>query len=116
MPFDGLLSLAEELEDIIESVEKPVETLEVGAKEFVKDLMKLPRPMSKISKGAYTHLVNSFSYRIEGDQVVVGWGKQYGRMVEEGTRKSRRQPHLNPTFKRNQKKYYEEMNKSLGLN
>ena len=41
-----------------------MEGLEAGAKEFVDDLLKLPKPISKIRKAGYTHLINCFSYSV----------------------------------------------------
>ena len=55
--FDSLFN---ELQDIIKNVESPIKILEVGAKEFVNDLLKLTKPYSKISSSDYTHLVDTF--------------------------------------------------------
>lgn len=107
--YDGFNDLADELSDIIKKVENPVDVLEVGAKEFVKDLSKLTKPYSKIKKANYTHLVDSFSYAKKKDSIDVGWGKYYGLMVEKGTTLMRAQPHLEPVFERNKEKYYKMM-------
>lgn len=107
--YDGFTSLIDELDSLIKNVEKPTEILEVGAKELVKDLLKLTKPYSKITGNGYTHLVDSFCYEIKGNEIEVGWGKYYGRMVEEGTKLAPPQPHLVPTFERNNDKYYEKM-------
>lgn len=107
--YDGFNELFNELNSLIQKVENPVSILEVGAKSFVKDLLKLSKPHSKIRSSGYTHLVDSFCYEIKNEEIVIGWGKYYGRMVEDGTIKTRSQPHLKPTFERNKKKYYDEM-------
>lgn len=107
--YEGFNELTNELIELMNNVENTVDILEDGAKEFVNDLMKLPKPFSKISSSGYTHLIDSFSYQKNGDEIEVGWGKYYGRMVEEGTNKSSAQPHLVPTFERNKEKYYKNM-------
>ena len=48
--FDSEIDLQKELEDIIKNVQSVDSILEVGAKEFVKDLLKLPKPKSRIVK------------------------------------------------------------------
>lgn len=110
--FDEVLELQKELENIIKNVGNSTEILEVGAKEFVKDLLKLPKPKSKIKSSKYTHLVDSFSYKKSTKHIgelEIGWGKYYGPMVEHGTIINSPQPHLKPTFNKNQKKYYDLM-------
>lgn len=114
--FDEVLELQKELESIIKNVDDSTNILEVGAKEFVKDLLKLPKPKSKIKSSKYTHLVDSFSYKKSNKHIgelEVGWGKYYGPMVEHGTVISKSQPHLKPTFNKNQKKYYDLMIKRV---
>ena len=64
--FDSLFN---ELQDIIKNVETPIKILEVGAKEFVNDLLKLTKPYSKISASDYTHLVDTFSYEIVKNEI-----------------------------------------------
>ena len=90
-----------------------MDILEIGAKEFVSDLLKLPKPYSKIMSADHTHLVDSFLYQIKNNEIEVGWGVYYGRMVEDGTQKMRSQPHLKPTFDRNKDKYYSKMIKQI---
>lgn len=102
-------SLIDDLNEIITKVENPIEILEVGAKEFVSDLSKLSRPYSQIKKSSYTHLVDSFNYEKNEKEVLVCWGKYYGRMVEDGTKLTKAQPHLKPTFEKNKNKYYEKI-------
>lgn len=110
--FDEVLELQKELENIIKNVDDSTNILEVGAKEFVKDLLKLPKPKSKIKSSKYTHLVDSFSYKKSTKyigELEVGWRIYHGPMVEHGTAISRPQPHLKPTFNKNQRKYYDSM-------
>ena len=102
-------SLAENLSDIISKVDDATEVLEIGAKEFVKDLLKLPKPKSKITKSDYTHLIDSFCHQINGNEVEVGWGVYWGRMVEEGTSKTKVHAHMKPTFEKNKERYYKKM-------
>lgn len=99
----------------MKNVEKPTEILEVGAKEFVNDLLKLTKPMSKIRKSGYAHLVNSFAYRVKKNEVEVGWGKYYGPMVEHGTTKMNEQPHVYPLWDKNKEKYCKLMLTKLSL-
>ena len=107
--FKGFEELQNEFSDMLLKLENPLDILEIGAKEFVKDLLKLPKPYSKIHRSGYTHLVDSFTYEKEDNEIVVGWGKYYGRMVEDGTKLTPKQPHLKPTFEKNKEKYYKEM-------
>ena len=113
--YEGFKNLEAELKEYIEKAEKPLEILEVGAKEMVKDLLKLPKPMSKIKKSGYTHLVDTFAYRVTKEDVEVGWGKWYGRIIETGANikiinSSKkvfiRRQHLEPVFNKNKEKYY----------
>lgn len=113
--FDGFQDLSKMLEDCINKVENIVDILEVGAKEFVNDTLKLPKPMSNIRKAGYTHLVNSFSYRKKNNEIEAGWGKYYGPMVENGTVKMNARPHLYPLWEKNKEKYYKTMITKLGL-
>ncbi len=113
--FDGLQDLSKMLEDYINKVENVVDVLEIGVKEFVNDALKLPKPISKIRKAGYTHLVNSFSYRKKDNEVEAGWGKYYGPMIENGTNKMNAQPHLYPLWEKNKEKYYKKMISKLGL-
>lgn len=108
--FEGINDLINDLEKYMKNVQNPQDILEIGAKEFVKDLLKLTKPISKIKKSGYTHLIDSFSYqRTKNYEIEVGWGKYYGRMVEDGTSKTKAQAHLKPTFDRHRGKYYQKM-------
>lgn len=107
--YNGFEELIEDLERYIAKVEKPEDIIEVGVKEFIKDLKKLTKPMSQIRKNGYTHLINTFSYRKKGKEFEVGWGKYYGPMVENGTKNMTSRTHLRPCFERNKNKYYRKM-------
>ena len=113
--YDGFQDLANIIEGYIKNVENPTEVLLVGAKEFVNDLLKLPKPISKIRKAGYTHLINTFAYREKKDEIEVGWGKHYGPMVEHGTKKMDEQPHVYPLWDKNKEKYYKKMITLRGL-
>lgn len=113
--YDGFQDLADIIEGYMKNVENPTDVLLVGAKEFVNDLLKLPRPISKIRKAGYIHLVNSFAYREKKNEIEVGWGKYYGPMVEHGTTKTNEQPHVYPLWNKNKEKYYKSMLTKLGL-
>ena len=113
--YDGFQDLADVLEGYMKNVENPTDVLLVGAKEFVSDLLKLTKPISKIRKAGYTHLINTFAYRENRDEVEVGWGKYYGSMVEHGTTKMNEQPHVYPLWNKNKEKYYKSMLTKLGL-
>ena len=116
--FDGFEELSKELEFYIKKAEEPLKILELGAKEFVKDLSKLAKPMSKIKKSGYTHLIDTFSYRVTATDIEVGWGKYYGKILENGAnirgKKSKKTHHIQvkhlvPTFDKNKSKYYQLM-------
>lgn len=113
--YDGFQDLTDVIEGYMKNVENPTDILEVGAKEFINDLLKLPKPISKIRKAGYTHLVDSFAYKVKKDEVEAGWGKYYGPMVEHGTTKMNEQPHLYPLWNKNKEKYYKSMLTKLGL-
>lgn len=113
--YDGFQELSDMLEKYIVNTDNVIDVLEAGAKQFVNDLLKLPKPMSKIRKAGYTHLVNSFSYRKKNNEIEAGWGKYYGPMVENGTVKMNAQPHLYPLWEKNKEKYYKTMITKLGL-
>lgn len=113
--YDGFQELSDMFQDIIGKVNNVIDVLEAGAKQFVNDLLKLPKPISKIRKAGYTHLVNSFSYRKKNNEIEAGWGKYYGPMVENGSVKMNAQPHLYPLWEKNKEKYYKTMITKLGL-
>lgn len=114
--FEGFKELSNMLEDCIKKAENPVDILEIGAKELVKDLLKLPKPMSKIRANGYTHLIKTFTYKKNEKEIEVGWGKYYGPMLENGTVKMRASPHIRPLWDKNKEKYYKKMINELGFN
>lgn len=113
--YEGFEALSEIIEKYIDEADNVVDVLETGAKEFVNDLLKLPKPISKIRKSGYTHLINSFAYRKKNNEIEVGWGKYYGPMVENGTKKMNAREHLKPLWDKNKGKYYKTMITKLGL-
>lgn len=112
---EGLAEFQEVMEKYIDAAgdDNVVQALKVGADQFVQDLLKLPKPKSRIHASGYTHMVDVFADRINGKEVEVGWGKYYGPMVEHGTVKMRAQPHLKPTYRKNAEKYYKTMTNIL---
>lgn len=114
--YSGFEVLSQIVSQYIQATEDGNKALVAGAKEFVKDLRKLPKPISEIKKSGYTHLIRSFTYEEQDKEVVVGWGKYYGRMIEYGTVKMNAQPHFGPVFERNKEKYYKTMLSTLGIN
>ena len=107
--FDGFAELSTIIENYADETQNVVDVLEEGAKEFVTDLLKLPKPISKIKKTGYTHLIDTFSYKRKKDEVEVGWGKYYGPLQEKGTIKMKAQPHMYPLWDKNKEKYYKKM-------
>ncbi|MBQ9659416.1 MAG: hypothetical protein IJV31_11775 [Clostridia bacterium] len=113
--YSGFEALAEILEKYAENSDNFIDVLEIGAKEFESDLLKLPKPISKIRKAGYTHLVRSFSHRKNKNEVEVGWGKYYGPMVEHGTVNMDSKEHVYPLWDKNKEKYYKTMLTKLGF-
>ena len=119
--FSGLTDLENDLAKLADAAsDSRVHTaLTAGASEFVTDLRKLPYPISDIRKPGYTHMVEKFTYaddtRSKSPQVLAGWGKYYGRMVEHGTKLMRAQPHLEPLYSKGKKRYEATMVKALNI-
>lgn len=113
--YDGFQDLADIIQYYAKGAENAMEGIEEGAKQFVNDLLKLPKPISKIRKAGYTHLINSFAYRNNKKEIEVGWGKYYGPMVEHGTVNMDANPHVYPLWDRNREKYYKTMLTKLGI-
>ncbi len=107
--YSGFEALSEILEKYSDKVDNFVDVLEVGAEEFTKDLLKMPRPISKVRKVGYTHLIDTFAYRKKKDEVEAGWGKYYGPMLEHGTKNMNAYPHVYPLWDRKKEKYYKKM-------
>lgn len=111
----------DELSKIIQNYAQKVEgsnitnILEIGARDFVNDLRKLPKPISKIRKAGYTHLIHSFAYRKKSKEVEAGWGKYYGPMVEKGTKNMSAREHMYPLWDKNKEKYYKKMVSAIGF-
>lgn len=113
--YSGFEALSEIIEKYADKADNFIDTLEVGAKEFVNDLLKLPKPISKIKKASYTHLIDSFAHKRKKKEIEVGWGKYYGPMVEHGTKNMDANPHVYPLWDKNKEKYYKTMLTKLGL-
>ena len=113
--YSGFEAMSEILEKYIDGADNAVDVLETGAKEFVGDLLKLPKPISKIRKSGYTHLIKCFAYKKKNKEVEAGWGKYYGPILEHGTEKMNAQEHLFPVWDRNKEKYYKKMLTKLGI-
>lgn len=110
--FEELSDLLKKYEDKI-SEDTVLEVLEESAKSLATDVRALPRPRSRVRSTGYTHLLNTVTHKTEAGEVVVGWGKYYGPMVERGTNKMNGVPHLAPTFERNKERYYKQMQEKL---
>lgn len=113
--YSGFEAMSEILEKFIDGADNAVDVLETGAKEFVGDLLKLPKPISKIRKSGYTHLIKCFAYKKKNKEVEAGWGKYYGPILEHGSVKMNAQEHLFPVWDRNKEKYYKKMLTKLGI-
>ena len=113
--YDGFQDLADIVQQYVNGAENAIVGIEEGVKEFVGDLLKLPKPMSEIKKAGYTHLVRSFTYRKKKSEIEVGWGKYYGPMIENGTKNMNAQPHVYPLWDKQKEKYYKTMLTKLGL-
>ena len=111
----GFETLLEVTSKYMQAAKDPVPAMVAGAKEFVGDLGKLTKPMSEIMKPGYTHLIDTFSYEVRTREVVTGWGKYYGRMVENGTSKMVAREHFKPVFEHNKEKYYKKILNTLGI-
>lgn len=111
--YEGFDTLEKILQQYNIKDEDVLSGLESGAKELASDIIKLPRPRSKIAKAGYTHLLDTVTYKRGEKDVEVGWGKYYGPMVEHGTTKMRGVPHIQPTFERNKEKYYKIMTQNI---
>lgn len=107
--YDAFKDLVEIIEHYAKGAENALIGIEEGAKEFVKDALKLPKPISKIRKAGYTHLVRSFAYKKKKTEIEAGWGKYYGPMVERGTINMDANPHVYPLWDKNKEKYYKTM-------
>lgn len=110
--FDGFQELLKELEKKMD-VKNVLKVLESGAKEFIEDVRALPRPRSRMMAPGYTHLLDGVTYQTSKGEVLTGWSKYYGPMVENGTIKMDAQEHMRPTFEKNKERYYGNMQKKI---
>ena len=110
--FDGFQELLKEFEKKTD-VKNVLKVLESGAKEFIEDVRALPRPRSRMMAPGYTHLLDGVTYQTSKGEVLAGWSKYYGPMVENGTIKMDAQEHMRPTFKKNKERYYGNMQKKI---
>lgn len=110
--FDGFQELLKELEKKTD-VKNVLKVLESGAKEFIEDVRALPRPRSRMMAPGYTHLLDEVTYQTSKEEVLTGWRKYYGPMVENGTIKMDAQEHMRPTFEKNKERYYGNMQKKI---
>lgn len=110
--FDGFQELLKEFEKKTD-VKNVLKVLESGAKEFIEDVRALPRPRSRMMAPGYTHLLDGVTYQTSKGEVLTGWSKYYGPMVENGTIKMDDQEHMRPTFKKNKERYYGNMQKKI---
>lgn len=117
----GIDDLESELAQILARTEEAQvdNVLEYGAELLAKDINRLPKPRSQISKGGYTHILDTIGVWRDnlssGSKVRLGWKKYYGPILEHGSYKMGAQPHLKPTWHRNKNKYQEEMIRKLKL-
>ena len=118
---DGFEELSKELEELASNVDddKALDAIQEGVDQFVSDIRALPKPRSKLG-GTHTHMLDSVGSERDKSVINVGWGKYYGKIVENGhhSRKGHwvaAQPHMKPTFEKNKDKYYQAMVKALQL-
>lgn len=105
--------LEDTFSDLIKASDDIPGVLQVAADAFIKDLKALPSPRSDISAAGYTHMLDSFATKKQGESVLIGWGKYYGPILENGSKKMRPHRHFRPTWDRNKEKYYKLMTNKL---
>lgn len=121
----GFDELDKELSQYLDNLEdsKIADTLKTGAEEFKADLGKLASPRSRINKGGYTHILDTFAIKQEDTGWLVGWGKYYGPILEHGwknagsgkTSSHSAIPHFRSCFDQNKDKYYKDMIAKVNL-
>ena len=109
----GFDDLAKMLKQYEVTEEETMQALEAGAKEFVSDVRKLPKPRSQVRVSGYAHLIDTVTYKRNRNELEVGWGKYYGPMVEHGTMRMKGTPHIKTTFERNKGKYFKTIKNRL---
>lgn len=111
--FKGFDELSRLLKECEITEEDTMQALEAGARAFVADVRKLPKPRSMVRTAGYTHLIDTVTYKRKRKEIEIGWGKYYGPMVENGTIQMKGTPHIKPAFNSNLRKYYETIEKKL---
>lgn len=113
----GFEELEKEINDILKNVENIQDILTEGAKEYVNDLSRLPRPYSKLKRIRSSHMLDVMGYRkADNNEVEVGAGVYWLRFVELGTQPSSKRkwstpsnPFMRRTWDKNKEKYYKKM-------
>lgn len=113
--YAGFSELSDLLKDYMEVADNVLDEQEKIADDFLSDLRKLGAPRSQIVKSGYTHLIDTFAKKVNGNEVEVGWGKYYGPMVERGTKHNRAVPHLVPCWNANSERYIDNFKKRNNL-
>lgn len=101
----GMDMFLEELQEYADMMtdDKIADVLMVGGEALAEDVRKLPKPRRVASRAA--HMLDSVRAEKKAPKVEVGWGLYYGMFVEHGTTKMSAQPHLIPTWNKNQERY-----------
>ncbi len=118
--FDDLSNL---LGDILKNIDDPQDALVEGAKLYVNDVSKLPRPYSDLKRVNSKHMLDTIHYRrAKNSEVEVGAGVYWLNFVNLGTSRSSKRkwstpanPFLNRTWDANKNKYYSAIIKKIGL-
>ena len=111
--FDGLMFISKKV-DKLAGMDFTDIAVQI-ASDFAKDVNKLPSPRSNVVKSGYTHLLDSVQYARGGNEVMVGWGVYYGRMVEFGTTKMQARPHMYPLWNEKKNDYYSKYLRMIEL-
>lgn len=80
-----------------------LDAIEEGAKEFVNDLLRLPKPRRKVTAPGYTHLVDSFSYKRDKTGIRELFD-EFGKKVDKYKKKEATKKNQPQTRKRKKKK------------
>ncbi|MBS5324596.1 MAG: hypothetical protein KHY34_13050 [Lachnospiraceae bacterium] len=109
----GFGEFAELLKEFDVNEGEVLNVMEKGARSYIQDVRKLPRPRSRMNAPGYTHLLDTVTYRRNKQEIEIGWGKYYGPMLEHGAMRMTAVPHIGTTFERNKGKYYKTMVQEL---
>ena len=109
---EGLEQINDQLQRAANAAKNGAEAVRPAAEAFVADVHALPRPRGQMGAG-HTHMLDSVAGKPEGKGYLVGWGQYYGRFVEHGTSKMGAQPHLIPTWEKNEDKYMQLIQEQL---